>query len=88
MKITLKQLGDKLRCFVNPLMRRTRFGVSLRRLHDNDIAVDLVPRKPGCKASLKFSGGARVVDAFLEGLMVGLSLDRVGEEEQDGSDAY
>lgn len=89
MKITLKQLDDKCRRFVNPYMRRTRFGMSLVRRADNDIAVEMVPRKLGSQLpiAVKFTGAAREVDAFLSGLMTGLAMERVGDEEEDGSDA-
>lgn len=85
MKITLKQLDDKCRRHVNPYMRRTRFGMSLVRRADNDISVEMIPRKPGGSAMLQFTGAAREVDAFLSGLMTGLAMERVGEEEDDGS---
>lgn len=88
MKITLKQLDYKCRRYVNPYMRRTRFGVSLYRSTGNDISVELVPRHTDSSASIRYTGAAREVDAFLSGLTLGLTLERVGEEADDGTDAY
>lgn len=83
MKITLKQLEAKCR-LINPYMRNTRYGVAVCRSHD-DIAVQLVPRRAGLQPKTEFVGSAREADAYLDGLVTGVAMLKVGEEVEDGS---
>lgn len=85
MKTTLKQLESKCR-HINPYMRKTRYGVAVCRMAD-DIGVQFVQRAPGGRTKEEFRGSAREVDAYLEGLVTGVAMLKVGDEiEDDGSD--
>lgn len=85
MKTTLKQLESKCR-HINPYMRKTRYGVAVCRM-SKDIAVQFVNRAPGGGTKVEFCGSAREVDSYLEGLVTGVAMLKVGDEiEDDGSD--
>jgi len=82
-KITLKQLEAKCR-LINPYMRNTRYGVAVCRMAD-DICVQFVSRKTGFPPKTEFVGSAREADAYLDGLVTGVAMLKVGEEVEDGS---
>jgi hypothetical protein len=83
MKVTLKQLEAKCRQ-INPYMRKTRYGVAVCRSGE-DIAVQFVSRKTGFPPKTEFVGSAREADAYLDGLVTGVAMLKVGEDEDDGS---
>ena len=84
MKVTLKQLQYKC-IHINRRMRSTLYGVVVDRTGE-EISVTMLPRRTGWMKKLVFTGSAKEVDAYLSGLVAGVGLDRVGDEE-DGTDA-
>lgn len=89
MKTTLRQLETRCRD-LNHSLRVTPWGVAVERRGLHDVAVVMTPRKPGHVRQVSFVGTTREASAFLDGLIVGVSL-RIsytdGENTQDGSDA-
>lgn len=87
MKVTLRQLENQCR-ELNQSLRSTPWGVAVERQWE-DVAVMLVPRKPGTVRTSCYVGNTREVSAFLDGIFAGVSF-RVayadGPDTQDGSD--